>query len=233
MTTLGAKIRERRNELGLTQSQVANAFGIKRNAVSLWEADETKPSADKISKLANILEVSSSWLLDEKDVGVDVGRQPNADLRGLLKTVRPDVSGPVPLPEESDIRMPILGTANGGADGAIIFDGDPIAWAKTPDYLIGVRNAYAVYVRGESMIPRYRPGERLDVHPTKPPRQSDDVIVQLYSEDQGGHIEGYVKEYVSLNSTKLIVRQFNPPLDIEYPIERVKAIHVIVGMKRE
>ena len=49
--SIGSNIRSLREELGLTQEQVADKIGITFQAVSSWERDEYKPDIDKIMKL--------------------------------------------------------------------------------------------------------------------------------------------------------------------------------------
>lgn len=206
-------LRELRQEKGFTLEMVAEALGLSTSQISRIERGERNPRQIDVEKMMALYNEAP---------------RPKAQLREMGK---PEVSAPFQVPEESEQRMPILGVANGGPDGQIVFDNSPIEFVKTPDYLIGVRGAYAVYVQGESMTPRFKPGERLDIHPHKPARRGDDVVVQLYSETEEGPLEGYVKEYVTRTPTTLVLRQFNPVKEIEVDIKRVRAIHVIVGHK--
>ena len=64
--SIGSNIRSLREELGLTQEQVADKIGITFQAVSSWERDEYKPDIDKIMKLAELFDVSVSALVEEK-----------------------------------------------------------------------------------------------------------------------------------------------------------------------
>ncbi len=71
--TMGARIRKAREDAGKTQKEIAHRFGISRNAVSLWESDETRPRTKRIEKLAEYLGgVSVVWLIsgeEENDLG--------------------------------------------------------------------------------------------------------------------------------------------------------------------
>lgn len=64
--TLGNRIKAARERLKpkVTQAAVAKAFRVTVQAVSGWERDEHVPELDKIAKLARILKVPASWLLD-------------------------------------------------------------------------------------------------------------------------------------------------------------------------
>ena len=85
-----------------------------------------------------------------------------------------------------------------------------------------------VYVDGESMFPRYKPGETAWVNPSRPARRGDDVIVQLHSEDEDGTPFGFIKEYVSKTATHLVLCQYNPQQEVRFLLEEVKSVHTIV-----
>lgn len=52
-----------RREAGLTQMQLAQALGVKQPSVSLWEKKGTMPRADKLPKLAKLLNCSIDKLM--------------------------------------------------------------------------------------------------------------------------------------------------------------------------
>ena len=57
-------IRERREELGLSQQDVATYIGVNRSSVSLWESGDIKNMGrDKIKKLSEILQISPITLI--------------------------------------------------------------------------------------------------------------------------------------------------------------------------
>src|SRR5215471_12365645 len=56
-------------------------------------------------------------------------------------------------------RIPAYGQAVGGKDGEFILNGNRIVDVLAPPSLQGVPDAYAVYVVGDSMEPRYFAGE--------------------------------------------------------------------------
>lgn len=59
----GDRIRRRRDELRLTQTDVANALGLTRAAIAQWESHATSPTVIAIKNLARVLEVQPEWLL--------------------------------------------------------------------------------------------------------------------------------------------------------------------------
>lgn len=52
------KIRQYREQLGITQKQLANRLGIDRSMIAKWEIGVNKPRADRLVKLAEIFQCS-------------------------------------------------------------------------------------------------------------------------------------------------------------------------------
>ena len=63
--TIQDRIRNRRNELGLTLEDVANAVGVGKSTVRKWEMGMIKNMRrDKIAALAKVLQLNPSDLID-------------------------------------------------------------------------------------------------------------------------------------------------------------------------
>ncbi|MFD2679050.1 S24 family peptidase [Camelimonas lactis] len=141
---------------------------------------------------------------------------------------RPEFQPFAPAP-----RIPVFGHAAAGDDGRFIMNGQRIADTFCPPVLSGVEGAYAVYVHGESMEPRFRAGETVWINPHQPVRQGDDVVAQILDadEDDGSPPSAYVKRFVSRGS-ELVLHQFNPPdgetYELRFPEQRVVSVHRIV-----
>ena len=73
------KLRECRDQSGLSQKQVAFEVGVKPPTVSQWESGIKSPSRENILKLAKLYQVSVEYLLDEKDDK----KEPASDGSGL------------------------------------------------------------------------------------------------------------------------------------------------------
>lgn len=61
---LGTKIAKLRKEQNMTQQELANKLNVTDKAVSKWERNISYPDITSISKLAKILNVDSSELID-------------------------------------------------------------------------------------------------------------------------------------------------------------------------
>ncbi len=70
--TFGAKLREHRRSLGLTQENVAAKIGVSAQAVSKWEGGECLPDVFNLKAISEVYGVSADILLEtEKSGGVD------------------------------------------------------------------------------------------------------------------------------------------------------------------
>lgn len=61
------RLRELREESGLTQKQVGNIIGVKDSAVSKYERMEQQPDYESLIKLADYFNVSLDYLLGRTD----------------------------------------------------------------------------------------------------------------------------------------------------------------------
>lgn len=244
--TLASRLKSARQKARLTQADVARRFGINSQAVSGWERGEGGPSREKLAEIAKLYDVSVEWLLDGTD-------SPQADPSELsppsTATVRdsvtnghstsetpwrnevshegvPSLAGLSSLP----LDLPVYGAAQGGDGlGEFELNGRVVERVRRPPALVGVKDAFAVYVFGDSMLPRFEPGEMVFIHPGKPPTQGRDVLVELFN-GTDEHLAGaaLIKRFVSRSSEKLVLEQFNPPKKITIPGNRVKGVFVVM-----
>lgn len=89
---LGENIKNRREELKLSQEYVAEQIGVSRQAVSKWETGQSEPTASNLIQLAEVFEISLSELTNpQKNVEEQSasekerhGKNPNPILRANL-----------------------------------------------------------------------------------------------------------------------------------------------------
>ena len=103
-----------------------------------------------------------------------------------------------------------------------------IEMVNIPDYLENAPSPYAVYVTGDSMEPRFIAGELLYVHPGKPIRKNDYVVVQLHAQNANHAI---VKRMVKQSNDGLIVEQLSDGQTREIPAKDVISVHRVVGQR--
>jgi hypothetical protein len=134
--------------------------------------------------------------------------------------------------EYSSATMPILGASIGGDSRTrTLFNGQRLGDVTRPASLANNPRAYATYVHGESMEPRYEAGEIVLVNPDKGYRKGNYVVAQVHEDDSDLPF-GYVKRFVSFGDD-LVLEQLNPPEGedriMRFPRDRVVSVHRIVG----
>lgn len=62
MSIFSERLKELRKRKNLTQKELAEQIGIKRNSYSDWENGKTEPSYENLVMLADLFDVSLDWL---------------------------------------------------------------------------------------------------------------------------------------------------------------------------
>lgn len=65
---LGERIRQIREEKGLTQKKLADQIGITSRALGFYETEERNPPLDTLNKLADFFDVSADYLLGRTEI---------------------------------------------------------------------------------------------------------------------------------------------------------------------
>jgi phage repressor protein C with HTH and peptisase S24 domain len=241
MSRLTEKLHEQSKTTGVTQADISRELNITQQAVNNLFNGRAKSSVywREIAGLLNIPETEMRELM------IDAGRDPERNTKltfvqsakeAAAGQTQADTEQPAPNAKFAEVvpvtrpgkMIPVLGEVVGGDDGEYIFNGQVQDWVACPPSLVNVNNAYSVYVDGESMAPRYRPGETVYVHPGRPPRRGDDVIVQIRANEEDAPPHGYIKEFVGWAGHKLVLQQYNPEKRIEFDRDAVVSVHPII-----
>lgn len=221
-TGAGKRLRELREQAGLSRDGLARLAGTSAGQIQKLELEERKLTIQWMARLAPHLNATTADFLPRSPAAK---AQRGGGEDALYETQRGFRQEPAELPE----TIPILGTAEGGEDGWSLFNGEVIGEIARPPALAGVAKAYALYVRGESMEPRYHPGEIIFIHPSKPSPRGTYVLVQARPRTEGDPPRAIVKRMVKDLETKLVLEQLNPPRQFEVPRRDIVCIHRIVG----
>lgn len=237
---MGNWIKPIREKRGFTQTQLGDLIGTSQAQIMRLEKSRRRLTVDWLRKLAAALEVPAADLHSDSPPPI---LQPQSEVTTQFRDERPSYATPPaqPLPQPNAIAaprndlfsagdIPIYASAEGGDFGMTI-SYDPIERVPCPAPLVGVRGAFGFYVVGDSMAPLFQPGWMVLVHPTKPARVGDAVLVVLRngSQDDSNH-DALIKLYDGWKNDKLHLRQLNPARKIN-PIERsrVSSIHLVVA----
>lgn len=248
MSRLSETLTAKAAELGITQTELAERTDMLQQSISaLFNGDVASPR--RWREIARVLQIPEEQM---REMMIEAGRESGKNTRlprsvvaqvshrlqeertaldegpAVEPNARIDTSIPIPFSVKPGRMIPVLGEAVGGSDGEYEFNGQVLDYIACPPSLANVPNAYGVYVDGESMSPRYRPGETVYVHPGKPARRGDDVIVQVAVPDDGRAPHGFIKEFVGWTNDELILRQYNPESKIKFERYKVVSVHPIV-----
>jgi SOS-response transcriptional repressor LexA len=153
-------IRERREALGMSQSQLAKKCGVSRTAVTQWETEGgTAPNREKQSLVASVLGLTVAQLMGGSE-NVQVG---------------PEVRGTVPL-----ISAVQAGNYKMHVDNFHPGDGGEERISTTVPVK---RHTFALRVSGDSMEPDFHEGAILIVEPDLEPQPGDFVIAKNGDEE--------------------------------------------------
>ena len=220
MTKLSDRLRAELKKRDLSQAWLAEATGYSEPAIQKILAGKTARPGNAVH-IAEVLDIP--WT-EMEELMLDA----EATAGGVAASPRPAAQrSPLTRPHDT---IPVLGRAAGGIDNMIIAQ-TPTEYIPTPIELMGVENAYALDVIGYSMVPMYKPGWRVHVHPFRQLLREEGVVLQLMPEN-GVLPEGYVKEFVEWTPTEIVVKQYNPETTLRFPRKRILAAHLIVGTSR-
>jgi transcriptional regulator with XRE-family HTH domain len=226
----GSWFNEALGRVGASQADLARHLRLAPSAVSRMLKGERQMKPLEVVHIAGFLRVPEDEVLRH---AVESAAGGPASGTPRLGRGRPPSAGSVSpaalqagLPSPPD-RIPIRSGARGGTDQEMFLEDGPIGYTPRPANLGGVRSAYAIYMVGDSMEPRYEPGWLLHVNPFKPPTRGRDVVV--YKEGQAV----LIKQFVGWEGDTLILRQLNPPDTLRIPREQVRECHLVVGADQE
>ena len=177
--SLGQNIRRLRWEAGIqTQKALAELLGVPQPQVSDWENDRYSVLETlTLVKIAKGLRCSVDQLL----VGVDPDYDRVRETGGVVSVEPARVDFSVETPAD----IPVVAEGDASPAG-VTWDGRKreqtgiVQWVSRPGDLRDP-NAYGVQVRGNSMVPAYRPNTIAIVAPSRRVQDGDEVYVQLAS----------------------------------------------------
>ena len=190
-------------EAGMTMAELAVAINMQPHTLRRYSRHEAEPKLEIAQAIADFFRVSVDDVL-----GTSLG-------------------SPAVVSGDGARKIPLYGAAEAGLGFDVSDITEPIDRIDCPVALADATNPYAVFVAGESMSPRFEPGEIVFVHPGRPIRKGDDVIVQLHADSR---VHAILKRYVSRSDDALTLEQINPARKISHKNEAVKAVHKVIGV---
>lgn len=145
MTNFHTVLKEMRRERGLTQQALADALGISKSSVNMYEHGSREPNFVMLSAFADFFQVDADYLLGKSPVPrrgapAHAGEAENDDLNALFLN-----NSILPLPAQK--KVPILGTIACGQP--ILAEENIEGFATSP---ADVSCDFCLQCRGDSMI---------------------------------------------------------------------------------
>lgn len=247
--TFGQQVRERREELGLSQAQLAEIANTTQQSIDRIERDavERSRSGPAVAVALGIplphmsVAASAPYMkaLSEHG-GARMVLQRRSD--GVVETAYEPIRFPVESQavSGSDLvgpsDLPIYASVRGGAiDDSVLVSPEPIDYVKRPEPLARAKNGYGLYIVGDSMEPAFRQGDLALIHPNIPPKAGDEVVV--CSQDVNGEHYAIIKLLTKVTATTWHLKQYNPgPGEpAEFTLDRGEwpICHLVVGSYRK
>lgn len=217
----------RLKEVGLTDRAASLTATGKPDTIRDIRRRGTRPRTDTVTALAEVLETTVEYLLHGRQTGAAL-----ADRRTGYEAADNDLTIAGPR------TIPVYGTALGAEmrfdeqdfiESHIVEMTDVIDWVRRPPAMNGRADVYSVYISGSSMEPRYESGDPVIVDPKRPPRPGDDVIVQIADDSDPSIVRAaLIKRLVRRTTKALHLKQYNPAMEFDVPVNRVIAVHRVI-----
>lgn len=218
MKTMGERIKEARDELGMGQAELGRLVGVSGAAVSQWESGATKGlKPENLLAVADVLRVELQWLVH------GTGKK----YRGRVAEIAGEyVAGNVSDGPTMRGLVPLINSIQAGHAREVVDHlqpGEAEDWLPSP---IPVRrHTYALRVAGDSMISpypgqrSYPPGTILFVEPDASPELGNLVIAK------NGDEEAIFKQWVR-DGGRDYLKSLNPAYPL-IPMDGYEIIGVV------
>ena len=219
--TIGERIKQRRQELGYTQRRLAELIGIKPPSLHGLESGRAKsPSAKTLQALVKVLKTTPDWILEGK--GPKEAQETRMTVKEAFRTghLQPTVIRQMEemFPITQLQPVPVLSFIQAGNWNEVILNPpDDIDYLPCP--VPCGPQTFALRVQGESMLPRFNPGDYIFVDPDKGCKSGDFVVAQIDNENKATF-----KQYLETEDGPML-KAINPdwpnryiPLPDEYRI---------------
>ncbi len=216
-------IKSFREAANLSMQALADAAGTSAAQINKLEKGERRLTVDWMIRLARPLGVSPADLMSYVGKEFATHESENGGLPDLGhgSEIR---FAPAPPPASYADLIPVRSAARGGDDQMMFLQDGPIDHVPRPAYLANVRDAYAIYVIGTSMVPMYRPGQLLFINPYRPPAIGRGVVI--YKHNQAV----IIKELIHRSPEALTLREYHPePRDFTLALATIREVHSVVG----
>ncbi len=199
------RIRTYRQQRGWSLQQLAEASGTSKSQIDKLEKGARRLTVDWMVRLAKPLGCDPRDLMEQAE-----------DLK-----FEPVKFGTTKAPGG---MIPLRGWQHGKKKKTAMLADKPIDYVPRPYYLSHSRDAYALVVADESMMPMYRPRQILFVNPYKSPAPCCGIVVI----GKNGAVT--IRELVGLRAKTIKLREYHPKRrDKIFALKDIATLHAVVG----
>lgn len=205
MMTIGDRIRVRREELHMTQLELANKIGYKSKAsINKIELSVQNLKQSKIKAIADALDTTPAYIMGWEDVKNE-------------PAIKDSI---IEIPK--GIRIPVLGEVAAGQP--ILAEDNCIGYMEISDPLSKTGDFFGLKIKGDSMSPRISEGDIVIVKQQEY-AESGDVVIVLINGDSA------TCKQLMKNRDGISLHSFNPIYaPMEYSNEEIMTVPVrIIG----
>ena len=233
METLGSRIRLARGSL--TQAELASRADLSRQSINNYEADKTTPSASALARISQVTGISLDHLLWGR--GGAVAERPDRPYDARLLPPADASMPPIPILSEGQAGMlgeeplqlntlPVehLQALKKYAGSGLYWEGDNELWLTRPADVRDL-NAYSVRVKGDSMLPMFKPGQHVVASPIKQVYSGDVAVVKIIE-------DAVLIKTVIFERSRIILKSYNQAHeDMSFERDRIEFMDKIVWVK--
>lgn len=221
----GKLIKNERVSRGWSQAELGKRVGISQPAVKKIEAGGTAKSKflPKIAQLLGIpLEKLDSSLSPPANHTAGSGNGTSSVGKHTLQIIpNEQLMGKIDLPVFSIVQ---------GGKGALVLSSEPFTAIMRPHNLLGMRDAYGVLVKGNSMALEFNEGDIAYVDPHRHPKEGDPCVFQCHTDDGEVHaMIKYLARSPDASETLWFVKQTKPAKRFTLKKADWQICHVAVG----
>ena len=157
-------IKKLRSSKKITQSALEKLLNVHQTAVSQWEKGYTSPDISQAKEMAKIFNVSIACIFDEEPIvgAITTASRP----KGVRITVYGNVAAGVPIEAITD------------------YDTDnPDDWEEIPEEMAASGDYIALRIKGDSMEPKFSPGDVVIVR-LQEDADSGDIVIAMVNGDE-------------------------------------------------
>jgi len=216
------RLKELREQSGLTMRAVSEALGWSLTRYQHYE-DRYKRRFLPFELARDLATIFAPHGVETVSVLQLAGIEPGQAVNQRREPAPPRAAGVAASMLTPQRDLPVIGAVKGGSDGFYFNEGEAKEFVERPANLKGVFNAFALYVDGDSMEPRYFAGELLYVNPNRPITRHCFVAVEMADG------QGLIKQFLRRSDDAIVLYQFNPAKEIHLKASEVKRIYRITG----